>query len=228
MAEQRESPAIPPVSEWFKVTKNLDGSISVLPGNGFYRLIAGERGRVTNVNSGQSALIDALADTQAEAAAQAAATQAAVAAGSGATSSDQDDFINQTVSSGTYATYATCNITTTGAGNYTITASLGIIVASSTALVSNAGTFSGNWRIIENPNTHVLASGTFTITTTLEGGEGGSSFYTHTISFGTVLPTAATYADNETGATTIELQLARASGTNSVSGLFGSVLTTWA
>ena len=220
MAEERSAPTAPP-QPWFDPkTGNATEA--------FRRFILGERGRITNVNSGQTALVDALADTQAQAAAQAAATQAAVAAGAGATSSDQDDFISESVSSGTFATFATCSLTTTGAGTYTITASLGIVIVSATALVSDAGTFAGEWRVIENPNTHVLASGTFTITTTLEGGEGGSSFYSHAITFGTALPSASSYADSETGATTIELQLRRASGSNTVDGLFGSLLTTWA
>ena len=219
MAESRQAPNVPP-PPWFDPETGH-------PMPAFYRYIVGERGSVRNVNSGQAALVDALADTQAQAAAQAAATQAAVAAGAGSASSDQDDFPDETVNSGTYATFATCNITTDGAGDYTITASLGIAFVSETSLVSDAGTFAGEWRVIENPNTHVLASGTFTITTTLEGGEGGSSFYSHAITFGTALPSASSYADSETGATTIELQLRRASGTNTVSGLFGSLLTTW-
>ena len=150
-----------------------------------------------------------------------------MAGSAGATSSDQDDFTNQTVNSGTYATFATCNITTGGAGNYRITGTLEIPVTSETLYVSDAGTFAGLWRILENPNAHVVASGTFTVTATFNSGEGGAPFYTYDLTFGTALPSAASYADNETGATTIVHQLARASGNNTVRSRRASPQTTW-
>jgi hypothetical protein len=168
-----------------------------------------------------------VASTAAAIAAINTATQAAIAAsGSTTTSSDADSAI--AVSSGTFATVMTCSVTTTGAGNYVITGVLDITAITAASPLSTAlSIFYGDWQIIENPNAHVLASGTFTITTTYNGGEGGSPFYINEIAFGTALPSAVSYADNETGATTISLQLRRASGSNTVTGLTGSLLTVW-
>ena len=167
------------------------------------------------------------ASTAAAIAAINATTQAAIAAtGSATTASDAESAI--AVSSGTFATVMTCSVTTTGAGNYVITSVLDVTAVTEASILSAlTTTFAGDWQIIENPNAHVLASGTFTVTSTYNGGEGGSPFYINEITFGTALPSAASYADSETGATTIELQLRRASGSNTVTGLTGSLLTVW-
>lgn len=220
-----EAGSFPPIS-----TPLLDPKTGLMA-MPWYKFFRGQRGGIRNVNSGVSAVVaaqqQAEANAQAAAAAANAAAQAAIAA-SGSTTTDQDDFSNQSCNSGTFATYATCNITTTGAGNYTISNALSVTVLTDTPLVDGSGTFHGEWRIIESPGATVLFSGTFTVVSTANGGEGGSTFYTNDITFGTPLPDEDTVASVNVGANTVEFQLRRASGTNQVLGLFGSELVTWA
>jgi hypothetical protein len=64
MAEQLEAPTVPPISGWFKVVKKVDGSLDVQPSEALYKFIIGERGRVTNVNSGVSDALAAAAAAQ--------------------------------------------------------------------------------------------------------------------------------------------------------------------
>jgi hypothetical protein len=223
MAEQIAAPSVPP-QPWFDPkTGNATEA--------FRRFIIGERGRTRNVNTGVSALQSAVEDVQTTSIQQvAAANQAASAAiaSGGSTVTDYASATNQTVNSGTFATFLTCDITTTGAGNHTITAALGPTVFSTTALISSGLTFSGDWQIIENAGANVLFSGTFTVTQTLNGGEGGDPFYTYDITFGTALPSEDAAASVGVGAVTVELQLRRASGTNAVSGLSLTQLVEWA
>lgn len=230
MAEQRETPTVPPPSGWAKIVKKADGTQAIEFSDAFYKFLVGERGRVRNVNSGVDALaaaqVTAQANTQAQIAAANQAAQAAIAA-SGSATTDYDDFSEQTVASDAFTTFATCNITTDGTGDYDITAGLVVTAMSSSPAVIGGSSFAGAWQIIENPNAHVLASGTFTVTST-PFNEAGVTFYENIITFGTDLPAGDTYPDNETGATTIELQLKRASGTTSCSLLSGSLLTEWA
>lgn len=192
---------------------------------------------VTNIGSiisGQNALVQAQEDAQAVAQAQInAANQAAQAAiaSSGTTVTDSATSSSIGVSSDSFVTKLTCDITTTGAGTHTISALLAPPAMTTSAILSGGGpleTFSGAWQIIENPSGTVLFSGTFTITSTLNGGEGGTPFYTHEISFGTALPSESDVASVDTGAVTVELQLKRASGSNTASQLSGSMLVEWA
>lgn len=187
--------------------------------------------QIGSILSGQNTLQETIEDVQTTATQQvAAANQAATAAivAGGSTVTDYDSATDQSVTSGTYATFLTCNITTTGAGNHTLTATLTPTVVSATALINSGSTFAGDWRIIENAGTNVLVSGTFTITQTLNGGEGGDPFYTYSIAFGTALPSEDAFASVGVGAVTVELQLRRASGSNQIAGLAMTLLTEWA
>lgn len=228
------TPKIPPIAGWFKVIKKEDGSIEVLPSEGLYEFLAGERKFSTNVNSGVNSLVTAVENGQTQAATQVAAANQAAQSAIAASGSTVTDFASSNsigISSDSFVTVLTCDITTTGAGTHTISAGLYPPAMTTSPIMSGGGpleTFSGAWQIIENPSGTVLFSGTFTITSTLEGGEGGTPFYTHIITFGTAMPDADDVASVDTGAVTVELQLKRASGTNTVSQLAGSQLVEWA
>ena len=232
MAEFEQAPTVPDLASWAKIVKRADGSQAIEFSQAFYRFLVGERGRVTNINSGQASLV--AAQQQAEANAQASAqanAQAAAAAivASGSLTSDYDTAEEQTVSSGSFVTFVTNDLTQTGGGNYTITGVLQVTTITEDAAVpGGTGIFNGGYQIIENPNAHVLASGTFTVISSLNGGEGGSPFYSNSIVLTPALPNATSYGDNETGAVTIELQLRRVSGGASVSNLQMSLLSQWA
>lgn len=177
-------------------------------------------------------VINGAAQTQAAATAQInaanAAASAAIAA-SGSTETDQDYDDNMSVSSGTFTTFLTNTLNHAGGGNYAITASVVVLgaISVSSALVGGI-TMAGEWQIIENPNAHVLASGTFTAISNQSSEGGGITYYENTLAFTPDMPSGTSYGDNETGAVTIELQLRRTSGATDIVGLYGSLLTAWA
>lgn len=218
-----------PYLRYDSVVVNKDGTLDQWLVNTLNNLIDRSGGETYNaINGVINGQTQAAASATAQINAANAAAQAAIAAsGSTLTDQDYDDAIS--VSSGTFTTVLTCNLDQTGGGNYTITASVIVISPISTTSALSSGTsFSGEWQIIENPNSHVLVSGTFTVTSSLNSEGGGITYYENVITFTPDLPNGTAYGDNETGVVTIELQLRRSSGTNTVSGLYGSLLTVWA
>jgi len=173
------------------------------------------------VINGNQTQLDSL---QAQIDAANAAAQAAIAAsGSTTTGQDADGF---NVTSETFATVLSVPLTHAGGGNYDITAVITIPELTTTALVTGDGSSSGDWQILEDAS--VLASGTFTATSTFAGSELGTNYYTNTITFDAGFPDAeTTYADVGSGAVTIALQLRLDAGQDSINSLNGSLLVIW-
>lgn len=205
-----------------------DGTLETWVVNALNNLIDRAGGETYNAING---VINGAAQTQAAATAQINAANAAAAAAiaaSGSAETDQDYDDNISVSSGTFTTVLTNTLNHAGGGNYAITGSVVVLgaVSLSSALVGGT-TMAGEWQIIENPNAHVLVSGTFAATSNQASEGGGITYYENTLTFTPDLPDGTSYGDNETGAVTIELQLRRTSGATSLTGLYGSLLTAW-
>lgn len=208
---------------------NKDGSFPDWFVNGWNTLVGRSGGEAYNALYG---VINGQARQQAtnQAAIDAASAAAAAAiAASGSTETDSKSASGLSVSSATFATVLTCSLDHAGGGGYSVTAAASLAAITGDALIADSGAFDGAWQIIENPNAHVLASGTFSASSLFQGAEGGQTpFYANIITFSASFPTSpANYAANESGPVTIELQLRRVIAANTLSELSASLLTMW-
>jgi hypothetical protein len=152
--------------------------------------------------------------------------------------SDSDIFTAQASNGATWVTLVTNRVTPTGAGNYRFTSGGGgaLTVDMVGGAVSDNGTFSGNWRIRESDGVTpvVKDSGTFTATWVPELTETEAGIIivinpAH-VEFDFIgLPgVSENFVNTYSGAATdLTFEIQRASGSNDISGLSGSMKTVW-
>jgi hypothetical protein len=174
----------------------------------------------------------------AEAAARIAGDNAASASGDGSGVSNGGTYSAGASSGASWVTLKTLKVTPTGAGgDYTIAVTPDSSLGTITPASGGTDTFNGNWRVTEQLSgggtLHTLDSGTFSVTytpsTTVELGEGGSEVVTipaFTFTSFTGLPSGL-IAANEAAQVDIDFDIQRASGSTEVSALSGAMTVTW-
>lgn len=169
-----------------------------------------------------------------EVVARVAGDSAVSGSGDGTGVSNSGVYSGIAVTSASWVSAKALLVTPAGApGSYTFTI-FADIVFDTGVTISDTGTFNGLWRIVErrvsDSDETVIDSGTFTMTFSagsVSSGEGGSVEIPDSVSGSfTGLPgvVAATYSTTQTE---LRLELSRASGSNTISGLSGSVAVTW-
>lgn len=218
---------------------NEDGTPTEWFRNGFNALLlrtgTETDSSITGVINGAAELRSQIA---AEAAARIAGDQAAGSSGTGAGVSNGGTYSSGASSGATWVTLKSLTVTPTGAGgDYTITVTPDLYLATITPASGGLDNFSGNWRVIEELTSggteHVLDSGAFTVAFTPESsiyiGEGLNEYVVIPamiyIEF-TGLPSGL-IAANEAAQVDIRFEIQRASGSNNVSDLSGAMTVTW-
>jgi hypothetical protein len=226
------------------VVVNKDGTLATWLVNSLNEIARRTGGESYNALQG---VISGLAQVQTQQASDrtASISRDAGLAGStaGAGVTDSQIFSGKASSGASWVTLVTCSLTPTGAGAYSFKdGSDGQLMLDLVGDAISAGTvFNGNWRIRESDGVTpvVKDSGTFTATYTPEssveyGGEGGPPIVITYPAFFTFefvgLPAPAdTIANTYSGAvTTLTFEIQRASGSNDISGLAGSMKVSWA
>ena len=128
-----------------------------------------------------------------------------------------DDFISAGSGGTTWTTLATVSFAAIGATGF-FKFPYSLMIPGPGAALTSGTVFNGNWRVVEDDGSvAVLASGSFTV-----NDEGGGLLIVN--GYGNP---PSLYPNTKSGAVDVRLQIQRASGTNNVTGLRGSLAVEW-